>query len=79
MVFCSLWSFFYLTTAIDNAVNAAKYENTAALSALSFFAFVAAGVYGFDAFLKFKLWRAGQFVQGERTVQQSQSAAKNVI
>ena len=43
------------------------------------FAFVAAGVYGFDAFLKFKLWRAGQFVQGERTVQQSQSAAKNVI
>jgi len=79
MCFCGLWSFFYVTTAVDNAVNAAGHTQTSALSALAFFAFVAAGVYGFDAFLKFKLWRAGQFVQGERTVQQSQSQAKNVI
>lgn len=77
--FCGLWSFFYLTTSIDNAVNAAKFKQTSALSALAFFGFVACGVYAADAFLKYKCWRSGQFVQGERSVQQSESAAKSVI
>jgi len=79
MVFCGLWSFFYLTTGVDNAVNASRFTSTSALSALAFFAFASSAVYAVDAFHKFKLWRAGQFVQGERSVQQSQSANKNVI
>jgi len=79
MGFCALWTFFYITVGIDCAVNSAKYKNTAALAALAFFAFVAAIAYAFDAFLKFKCWRAGQFVQGERNVHQTQSSTKNVI
>jgi len=66
MVFCSLWSFFYFTAALDTAVNA---SSTAAFGAAAFFGFVAMGVYGYDAFLKFTGWRAGQLAQGERTVQ----------
>ena len=76
MGFCGLWSFFYLTVAIDCAVHASK---SSALAALSFFAFVAVGTYGFDAYLKFKCWKAGHFVQGDRKVQQTQSSTKEVI
>lgn len=32
------------------------------------------GVYGFDGFLKFKGWKAGQIAQGERVVQQAETA-----
>lgn len=43
-------------------------------TAASFFGFVAMGVYGFDGFLKFKGWKAGQIAQGERVVQQAETA-----
>lgn len=68
MVFCAVWTFFYFTAALDAAVNA---SNVSAFGAAAFFGFVAMGAYGYDAFLKYQGWRAGQLGQGERTVQQS--------
>ena len=70
--FCGLWTFFYFTCALDLAVQASKYS-VSAFAAASFFSFVAIGIYGFDAFLKFKAFKAGQLAQGERVVQQSES------
>ena len=70
--FCGLWTFFYFTCALDLAVKASK-GSVSAFAAASFFSFVAIGIYGFDAFLKFKAFKAGQLAQGERVVQQSES------
>ena len=70
--FCGLWTFFYFTCALDLAVQASK-GSVSAFAAASFFSFVAIGIYGFDAFLKFKAFKAGQLAQGERVVQQSES------
>ncbi len=67
-VFCTLWTFFYFTASLDAAVNA-SYEP--ALGAACFFGFLAMAAYGYDAFLKFRGYRAGQLAQGERTVQQA--------
>lgn len=72
MIFCSAWAFFYFTCSIDLAVNA---SSVAAFGAAAFFGFVAMFVYGYDAFLKFKGWRAGQVPQGEQVVQQTESVA----
>ena len=41
------------------------------LGAASFFGFVGMVVYGVDAVLKFRGWRAGQLAQGERKVTQT--------
>ena len=68
MVYTALWTFFYLTAALDTAVHGSEED---AFAAAAFFGFAAAIAYGYDAFLKFKGWRAGQLAQGERTVQQS--------
>ena len=73
MVFCILWSFFYLTCSIDLAVKCSKYANSSAFGAASFFGFVAMGIYGFDGYLKFKGWRGNQMAQGTRVVQQAES------
>ena len=72
MGFCCLWAFFFFTCSIDMAVQAGKYD-VPAFGAGAFFGFVAMIVYGFDGFLKFKGWRAGQLAQGERVVQQAES------
>ena len=55
------------------AVQAGKYANASAYAAGAFFGFAAMIVYGFDGFLKFKGWRAGQLAQGERVVQQAEA------
>ena len=83
MVLCLLWSFFYLTAAIDTAVKASwttfYYNYTGRewrasevsgleLAVTAGFGFAAMGVYGCDAILKFTGWRAGQLAQGERAV-----------
>ena len=68
-VFCTLWTFFYMTTAIDTAVKAN--HAGAAFGAASFFGFVGMALYGYDAFIKLQGYRAGQLAQGQRTVQQS--------
>ena len=73
MGFCCLWSFFFFTCSIDMAVQAGKYANASAYAAGAFFGFAAMIVYGFDGFLKFKGWRAGQLAQGERVVQQAEA------
>lgn len=70
--FCILWAFFYFTASIDCAVNA---SNNPPFGAAAFFGFVTLLVYGYDGFIKFQGWRAGQLAQGERTVQQSQSSS----
>ena len=41
------------------------------LGAASFFGFCGLVVYGVDAVLKFRGWRAGQLAQGERKVTQT--------
>jgi hypothetical protein len=70
MIFCCLWSFFFFTAALDLAIKAPRVD---AFGAASFFGFAAMILYGFDGYLKFKGWRAGQLAQGDRTVQQSES------
>jgi len=63
--FCALWAFFYMTAA---AAAAAKGSISSGLAAASFFGFVSMLVYGYDTYLKFQGWRAGQLAQGERKV-----------
>ena len=79
MIFCGTWTLFYFSTAIDCAVKSSNYAGTSALAAASVFSFMALAVYGYDTFVKFTGWRAGQLGQGERRVQQTQSSAKEVI
>jgi hypothetical protein len=43
--------------------------------AASFFGFATAIVYGYDAFIKFTGWRAGQLAQGQRVVQDTEIRA----
>jgi hypothetical protein len=47
---------------------------SSALGAGAFFGFLAMFLYGYDAFVKFRGWRAGQLAQGERKVTQQTSA-----
>ena len=61
--FCAIWSFFFFTTGLDTAVKASNAG--AAFGAASFFAFLGMVIYGYDAFLKYKGYRAGQLAQGE--------------
>ena len=42
--------------------------------AAAFFGFVTMAVYAYDAFVKFMGWRAGQLAQGQRVVQQTETA-----
>lgn len=63
--FCALWTFFYLTAAAAAAVHGGQ---SSGLAAAAFFGFVAMLLYGYDTFLKFQGWRAGQLAQGERKV-----------
>ena len=81
MIFCGTWSLFYLSTGIDCAVKANNPENqsTSALHATAVFSFFALIVYGYDTFIKFSGWKAGQLAQGERRGQQTQSSQKEVI
>ena len=79
MIFCGTWSLFYLSTGIDCAVKANQYASTSSLAATSVFSFVTLIVYGYDTFIKYSGWRAGQLAQGERRVQQTQSSQKEVI
>lgn len=66
--FCALWTFFYFSAALAAAVEA-RYSGP--LGAASFFGFAGMFVYGLDAVLKFRGWRAGQLAQGERKVTQT--------
>jgi len=70
--FYALWAFFYFTAAIAVAVKA---RFTPSLGAAAFFAFVGMGIYGADAFFKFRGWRAGQLAQGERKVTSTTTTA----
>jgi len=66
--FCALWTFFFFAAALAAAVEG---PHSAQLGAASFFGFVSMVVYGLDAVLKFRGWRAGQLAQGERKVTQT--------
>ena len=79
MIFCGVWTLFYFSSAIDCAVKSNQSGNVPALTATSVFSFIVLVVYGYDTFLKFTGWRAGQLAQGERRVQQTQASAKEVI
>jgi len=72
MGFNILWAFFYMTCSIDLAVQASS-NGLSSYIAASFFGFVAMGIYGFDGFLKFKGWKAGEIAQGKRVVAQAKT------
>jgi len=78
MIFCGTWSLFYFSTGIDCAVKANNYS-TSSLAATSAFSFITLIVYGYDTYIKYSGWRAGQLAQGERRLQQTQSSQKEVI
>ncbi|XP_013787640.1 MARVEL domain-containing protein 1-like [Limulus polyphemus] len=65
LVYCGVWTIFYLIAALVVSVNG-RYDN--AWAAAGFFGFVAMLLYGTDTFLKYKAWRTGEIAQGERTV-----------
>ena len=85
--FCALWTFFFFAAALAAAVEVIinpslsllstnrhsmlQGPHSAQLGAASFFGFVSMLVYGLDAVLKFRGWRAGQLAQGERKVTQT--------
>ena len=85
--FCALWTFFFFAAALAAAVEVTinpslsplstnrhsmlQGPHSAQLGAASFFGFVSMLVYGLDAVLKFRGWRAGQLAQGERKVTQT--------
>lgn len=83
--FCALWTFFFFAAALAAAVEVTidyaqlstirqdmlQGPHSAQLGAASFFGFVSMVVYGLDAVLKFRGWRAGQLAQGERKVTQT--------
>ena len=56
-VFCALWTFFY---AICSIAMIAAYANYVADIVAAIFSIVATGIYGYDAFLRFKARRAVQ-------------------
>lgn len=71
-IFCSLWTLFYGIAAI---VVCAKARGDDAFAAAGVFGFIGMLLYGIDAFLKFKGWRAGELAQGERVVSSSTTQA----
>ncbi|KAF2357298.1 Marvel domain [Trinorchestia longiramus] len=64
--YTALWTFFYFTASLAAALWGGYYE---AYAVAAFFGFAAMLLYGADAFLKFRAWRAGDIAQGEQTVQ----------
>ena len=70
MVFCGVWTILYFSTLIDCATYSSK---VSALGAAAFFSFVAVGVYGYDAFLKWIGWRAGHIPQAQTQAEETQS------
>jgi len=66
--FYALWSFFYFTAGVAAAVEG---PHSSALGAAAFFCFLGLLLYGGDAVVKWRGWRAGRLAQGERTVSQS--------
>ncbi|CAG7786445.1 unnamed protein product [Allacma fusca] len=64
-VYCALWTFFYFTAATACA-SYGGYDS--AFAAAAFFGYVAMLLYGFDAYLKYISWRAGEIAQGDRIV-----------
>ena len=69
VIYCCLWAFFYGTASVAMVVAASKYSGGSAFIAGSAFGFIAMVVYGYDGFLKFRCWRAGQPAQGDGTPQ----------
>ena len=65
---CSCSSDFTLENLLQQYLQA---RNSSPLGAASFFGFAGMFVYGLDAVLKFRGWRAGQLAQGERKVTQT--------
>ena len=65
---CSCSSDFTLENLLQPYLQA-RYSSP--LGAASFFGFAGMFVYGLDAVLKFRGWRAGQLAQGERKVTQT--------
>lgn len=66
--FCALWTLFYFAAGLAAAVEA---KWSTALGVAAFFGFSSMVLYGIDAVIKFKGWRAGQLAQGERKVTQT--------
>lgn len=64
--FYAIWTLLYLIASI-----LAVTFNSAAYTAAGFFGFLAMIVYGYDAFLKYGLIRAGAIAQGSRMVEQT--------
>lgn len=64
-IYCVVWCVFFL---IAGSVAASKAAYSEGFGAASFFGYCGMVVYGYDAFLKFRGWRAGEIAQGERIV-----------
>jgi len=62
LVYCGIWTFFYFTAATA-AASMGHYEDP--FAAAAFFGYVAMLFYGFDAYLKYISWKAGDIAQGK--------------
>ncbi|XP_022184101.1 proteolipid protein 2 isoform X1 [Nilaparvata lugens] len=70
LVYCALWAVFYM---IASTLCAANMSYSAAFACTALFGYCAMGVYGYDAFLKFKAVKSGEIAQGERHVAKTTS------
>jgi len=67
MLYCALWTFFYLIASSVLAAASTRLTymaGSSAWGAFAFFGFCAMIAYGFDCFLKFRAWRNGEIAQG---------------
>jgi len=62
-VYCGIWTFIYFTAATAVA-SIGHYEGVFVAAAV--FGYLAMLAYGFDAYLKYIAWKAGELAQGSR-------------
>jgi len=73
LVYCGIWTFLYFTAATA-AASMGHFEDP--FAAAAFFGYAAMLFYGFDTYLKYISWKAGDIAQGERVVSKTTTASE---
>ena len=55
MFYCGIWSFFYITCAINLAAWIPGYYSTVSIIFGCLFSFINTGIYGYDSYTKYKM------------------------
>jgi len=74
LVYCAIWTFFYFTAATA-AASMGHIEDP--FAAAAFFGYTGMLLYGFDTYLKYISWKAGEIAQGGRVENKSATSTVN--